>query len=113
MQEGVKSSFSDFWRGGCDAAGCEKQFFGIQEATSCAIVFHKVALYSMLRGSFARDSAHSPATASVRASRGIQHTRIGRALSGGRTESGEGECAGLSFIIIWSVGFRVKSYLLG
>ena len=53
----------------------------------------------MTRRGFARDSAHSPAKASARASRGIQHTRIGRALSGGRTESGEGECAGLSLML--------------
>ena len=55
-----------------------------------------------LQSRFARDSAHSPAKASVRASRGIQHTRIGRALSGGRTESGEGECAGLSLLVCLS-----------
>ena len=56
-----------------------------------------VALFAILRRGFARDSAHSPVKASARASRGIQHTRFGRALSGGRTGSGEGECAGLSF----------------
>ena len=43
-----------------------------------------VALFAILRRGFARDSAHSPVKACARASRGIQHTRFGRALSGGK-----------------------------
>ena len=61
---------------------------------------------SVVRGDLTRNrfdtvtmfaTAHSPYKASARASRGIQQTRIGRGESGGRTVSGEGECAGLSF----------------
>ena len=63
----------------------------------------------MSRGGFARDSAHSPAKASVHASRGIQHTRIGSALSEGRTESGEGEGAGLSMLSDWLIRGEVVS----